>query len=133
MAPLDPSPPLFEGIDPIGRRVVARLRRWDGHVRDKHPEVVDHHPAVRAAIEAPTFVTRDADHPERENFYRFGTLPGVDRHCLQVCVEFGPGDVSGNRSDGEVITAYPTRKLKRREVRIWPSSTIPAPSVPPGP
>lgn len=128
MAPLDPSPPIFEGVDPVGRRVVARSRRRDGHVRDKHSEVVHHRAAVREAIETPTFVARDADHPERENFHRFGALPGFDRHHPKVCVEDGPTDSAGNRSDGEIITAYPTPKLKRREIRIWPSSTTPEPS-----
>lgn len=110
-------------LDPVGRRVVARSRRWHGHVRDKHPEVVDHPTAARLTIESPAFVARDADHPERQNFSRFGALPGFDRHYLKVCVEYrpiDPRDPLGNRIDGEVITAYPTGKLKRREVRIWP-------------
>ncbi len=101
--------------DRWGRSVLGRRQRWEGHVRPRHAELDDHFDAVRATIEEPEVVTFDATYPDRENFYRFGALPGHDRLYLKVCVGYGETGVSAT-----LITAYPTGIIGRGEAQKWP-------------
>jgi hypothetical protein len=113
-----PSDALFSCVDPKGRLIAARRRRWEEHVRARHPEIAPHVAAVRATIEAPEFIVSDFDNPDGLNYYRFGVLPPPYDHLyLKVVVSFHAID---SAVIGDVITAYPTGKIARGEVQQWP-------------
>ena len=73
---------------------------------------------VRAAVEAPEFVDRDATHPRREIFYR---QTETDRWRTRVVVTFLPAPPQGTWA-GEVITAHRIGVQRRnpKEQRLWP-------------
>ncbi len=71
---------------------------------------------VRAAIEHPTLIARDAVHPRRENHYlRTVAEPG----WLTVVVNYRPIPPQGTWF-GEIITAYPVRRPEPEEKPLWP-------------
>lgn len=71
---------------------------------------------VRLAVERPDFVTIDLARPRRECHYRrFGS----GRLMLKVVVGYEPVLPPGTWA-GQVITAYPTRHVPRKERPIWP-------------
>ncbi len=111
----DPTNVVLNCFDPWHRLVLAQRRRWEGHVEARHPEVDEHFAAVRLAVKAPDIVTFDATHAARENFYRFGALPGHDRLYLKVCVGYDPTNTVGG-----IITVYPTGTIGRGERQKWP-------------
>lgn len=113
-----PSDTLFSCADPLGRPIAARRRRWEEHIRARHPEIAPHGEAVRATLEAPDFIVADFDNPDGLNYYRLAVLPSpYDRLYLKVVVSF---DRVGSTVIGDVITAYPTGQIARGEVQRWP-------------
>jgi len=62
---------------------------------------------------------QDKTHRNRLNYYRHGALPPpYQRLFLKVCVDFFPNGLTGIL--GEVITAYPTRRIDPKEAQQWP-------------
>lgn len=121
MDPNHPEDIVLHCFDPVGREVIARLGRWEDHIERRHPEIDEHFDAVQQTIESPELITIDPIDARRENFYRRGALPApYDRIYLKVCVAYGPGNVLGTFQVGEVITAYPTRKIGRGEAQREP-------------
>ncbi len=115
---IDPSDTVVSCVDPLGRPIAARRRRWEEHVRTRHPEIAPHAEAVRATLTAPDFIVSDFDNPDGLNYYRFGALPApYDRLYLKVVVTFRQAK---STVFGDVITAYPTGKIARGEVQQWP-------------
>ena len=104
--------------DPLAHLIVAQRRRWDEHIRNRHPEVADQVEAIRATLEIPDYIVSDVDNPDGLNYYRFGVLPPpYHRLYVKVVVSF---QQIGSNVVGEVITAYPTRRIARGEVQRWP-------------
>ncbi len=117
----DPDEIILHCFDPLGREVVARRGQWEGHIESRHPEIDKHFDSVRRVIESPELITIDAINSNRENFYCRGTLPApYDRLLLKICVAYGPGNFLGTYQIGEMITAYPTKRIGRGEASRWP-------------
>jgi hypothetical protein len=113
-----PTEIVFSGADPLGRRVVARRDRWEENLRVRHPEVALYEAAVRLTLEAPDYIVSDVDDLDGLNYYRFGVLPSpYDRLYLKVVVTFYRSE---STVIGQVITAYPTGRIARGEVKQWP-------------
>ena len=88
--------------------------QWIGHIPAQRPGLAPYANAVERALTDPTFVRFDADHADRECFYRMGALPApLDRLSLKVVVAFAA-------AGGTVLTVYPTDRLKRGEAPRWP-------------
>lgn len=83
-----------------------------------HPELWGQLDSVEQTLRAPSVITADAHHANRECFYLQGSLPGKSREYLKVVVEF-----EDDRSDGKIITAYSDTRLPsvEEEARIWPT------------
>ncbi|MGH2613968.1 MAG: hypothetical protein ACRDJC_01915 [Thermomicrobiales bacterium] len=106
-----PSVTVFSCVDSLDRPIAARQRRWEEHIRARHPEVAPRVAAVRATLEAPDFSVSDFDNPDGLNYDRFGALPSpYDRLYLKVVVIFHR---TGFNVMGDVITAYPTGTIAR--------------------
>ncbi|MBA3642877.1 MAG: hypothetical protein H0W59_02270 [Chloroflexia bacterium] len=116
-----PNAVVLHCFDPLGREVVARLGQWKGHIEGRHPEVDEHFDSVQRAIERPEQITIDAINSNRENYYCRGALPApYDRLFLKICVAYRPGNSLETYQTGEVITAYPTKRIGRGEAPRWP-------------
>ena len=115
-----PGTAVLACIDPFSRVVVARRDWWIAHVLDRHPEVDGHEGAVQRTIEWPDVVTRDAEYPNGVNYYRMDALPGYAGKYLKVAVGYDPDNSVGVVAVGEVVTAYPTRRVKKGEQHLWP-------------
>ena len=125
MEPLDPHDPhdaqqiIFHTFDYAHREVLARFGRWILHIEARHPEVDEHFDAVERVLADPYRVTQDATYHNRLNYYRPSVLPApYDRLYLKVCVVFYRIGQTG--MIGEVVTAYPTTRIRRGEVQQWP-------------
>ncbi|MGH8574830.1 MAG: hypothetical protein ACREX8_20035 [Gammaproteobacteria bacterium] len=113
-----PSDFVFTCADPLDRPIAARQRRWEDHIRARHPEIAPRIEAVRATLEAPDFIVSDFDNPDGLNYYRLAVLPSpYDRLYLKVVVSCRR---IGSSVIGDVITAYPTGQIARGEVHRWP-------------
>jgi hypothetical protein len=55
-------------VDPLNRPIAAQTRRWDEHMRVRHPELASHAGAVRATLEAPDFIVSDFNNPDGLNY-----------------------------------------------------------------
>lgn len=95
--------------DQFGREVVLTEAAWL-HILRRRPGMAGYESRIQAAVATPEVATWDAEHDDRENYYR----RAPDRLCLKVCVMYDP---DGN---GTVITAYQTHRVKRGERRRWP-------------
>lgn len=119
--PFDFSDPVVFCFDQWRRRVIAREHRWHSHVVAEHPELRDGHGEVETSIRTPEFVNLDATRPNTEVFYR--TIepphPYAGYYC-KVVVRYGPGNMAGGVTDGEVVTAFVTNKVRKGEQRKWP-------------
>lgn len=119
--PPDSSDPVVDCFDRWSRRVIAREHRWDSHIVAEHPEMLDDYGEVEATIRNPEFVNFDATRPQTDVFYR--TIepphPYAGYYC-KVVVRYGPGNVAGTITDGEVVTAFVTNKVRKGEQHKWP-------------
>jgi hypothetical protein len=103
---------IWQTADRDGRTVTLTKAGW-AHILGKRQDMAGREADVRAAVEAPDVMNRDADHADRETHYRLGS----DGLYVKVCVAYD------GRGAGIVITAYPTHRIKRREQPRWPSVT----------
>lgn len=101
--------------DRLGREVVL-TEAGLAHILAKHGDLVGRLDDIRATIEAPDFVNRDARHAYRENHYR-RPAPGEPR--IKVVVHYRPLPPQGTWR-GEVITAHQARQIGAREEQLWP-------------
>jgi hypothetical protein len=106
---------IWRTSDRLGREVICTTDSHN-HILGKHDVMADRLDAIRPAIEQPSYITRDADYPHRENYYR-RTPSG--RRFIKVVVEYRPVPPQGTWTS-EVITAYLSRKIKRKEAQLWP-------------
>jgi hypothetical protein len=100
--------------DRWGRTVQLATTDWD-HVIDRDPELVTERAQILATISFPDIVTQDADHGDRENFYRVieWSIVGKPRRYLKVCVQY-------EASGGKIVTAVRSPRIKRAETQRWP-------------
>lgn len=68
---------------------------------------------VLLTLTNPDKIFSDKKHNNRECYYRTG-VPLDENLMLKLVVEFDTNDV------GTLVTAYPTRRIPREEVKIWP-------------
>ena len=115
-----PGDVILACVDPYSRVVVIRRDWWVTHVLDRHPELDGHAEPVQRTIEQPDVVTRDAIYPNGTNFYRMDALPSHAGKYLKAVVGDDPNSFVGVVFVGEVVTAYPTRRVKRGEQQLWP-------------
>ena len=109
--------------DRWGREIVLTEESWYGHIIFEHPVMHGNDALVADAITAPHRVMYDAEHDDREAFYRLGRVPNAPRRLLhrylKVCVEFLPAG-AGGAVLGRVVTAYPSNQFKPGERQKWP-------------
>lgn len=106
---------IWRAWDRLNREVIFDTADRD-HILAEHDEMADRLHMIREAIEDPEFVNRDVQYRRRENYYRW--LPTEER-WLKVVVNFRPVPPQGTWA-GEVITAYPVKRPKAREERLYP-------------
>lgn len=87
---------------------------WYNHIVAGHAELHGHESAVAKALTNPYRVMHDADHEDRECFYRPRTVSGFPGFYLKVCVEFE------SEYSGLVITVFLTQNIRAVEVQRWP-------------
>ena len=101
--------------DRAGREVVLTGIRL-AHILHQHQDMVALLAEVRRAVEACDLVTRDIRYAHRECLYR---RFGGDRRWMKVVVHYRPVPPQGTWA-GEVITAFPARRVDPKEVPLWP-------------
>lgn len=109
---------MFRCVDRWGRAIVLTEATWTLHIVPDRAPLAGNESAVRRALVAPQLVMRDRTRADRELFYRRGVLPPPYDHLyLKVVVAFlGPGEA---RIGGRVVTAFPTRRTRRRAEQRW--------------
>lgn len=101
--------------DRFGRDVFL-TREGRSHIVMRHAVMADRLNEVRTAIEHPDRITRDIVRRHRENHYlRTTSEPG----WIKVVVQYRPVPPQGTW-EGDIITAYPVRRPKPKEERLWP-------------
>lgn len=96
---------LFTVKDPRGQEVRLTENCYQFHILLEHPELSDVN-QVAEAIESPDFIAQDAVEPQRLVYYR--TYQAHPQRWIKVVVE-----------QGEVVTAYKVRRLKKGETIRW--------------
>lgn len=104
---------MFECEDVHGRPVSASADWWPEHIVKRRPWMDGWEELIEITVAQPTAIYRDKKHENRECYYRTG-VPLDDTIMLKVVVEFDTKDV------GTLVTAFPTRRIPRQEVKIWP-------------
>lgn len=96
---------LFTVKDPFGQEVRLTENCHKFHILLEHPELSDVN-QIAEAIALPAFIAQDAVDPQRLAYYRpYQVQP---QRWIKVVVE-----------QGEVITAYRVRRLKKGETIRW--------------
>lgn len=101
--------------DRLNRDVIFESAARD-HILAEHDEMADPLQEIPEAIEDPDVVTRDIKYRRRENHY---TRPTDEKGAIEVVVSYRPTPPQGAWA-GEVITAYPVKRLKAGEERLYP-------------
>lgn len=83
-----------------GKTVFLRDEQWK-HIKYRHPEMANKLNEIEEAVRNPTAVIRHSDATTK--FYKFIKNK---RKYIMVAVRF-------KNSEGFIITAYPTKKIKR--------------------
>ena len=96
---------LFIVKDPLGQEVRLTENCYKFHILLEHPELSDVN-QIAEAIESPDFIAQDAVNPQRLVYYR--TYQAQPQRWIKVVVE-----------QGEVVTAYRVRRLKKGETIRW--------------
>ena len=96
---------LFTVKDPSGREVRLPEDCYKFHILLEHPELSDVN-QIAEAIESPDLMAQDAVDSQRLVYYR--TYQTQPQRWIKVVVE-----------QGEVITAYRVRRLKKGETIRW--------------
>ena len=96
---------LFTATDPLGREVRLTENCYTFHILLEHPELSDVD-QIAEAIKSPAFIAQDAVASQRLVYYR--TYQVQPQRWLKVVVE-----------QGEVVTAYRVRRLKKGETIQW--------------
>ncbi len=111
--------PLLQCEDRWGREILLSVETWFGHIIRRHGELLENLDSIEQAIVHADAIHRDVLREDRETFYRFGVLHEPYQHLyLKVIVEFVESE--DGVIIGRVVTAFPTRKIKPREVQRWP-------------
>ena len=96
---------VFTVKDPLGREVRLTENCYTSHILLEHPELSDVN-QIATTITSPTVIARDVVDPQRLVYYR--TYQAQPQRWLKVVVE-----------QGEIITAYRARRLKKGETIQW--------------
>ena len=90
---------------------------WNGHIVDEHPEMAGHQSAVSQTIRDPVYVYQSTRYANRRIHYRPFILPGpYHQYFLMVVIAY---DRRGNRTYGEIVTAFPTANTKEGDILRW--------------
>ena len=96
---------LFTVKNPLGQEVRLTENCYKFHILLEHPELSDVN-QIAEAIESPDFIAQDAVDVQRLVYYR--TYQAQPQRWIKVVVE-----------QGEVVTAYRVRRLKKGETIRW--------------
>ncbi len=96
---------LFTVKDPLGQEVRLTENCYQLHILLEHPELSDVN-QIAGAIESPDLIAQDAVELQRLVYYR--TYQAQPQRWVKVVVE-----------QGEVVTAYRVRRLKKGEKIRW--------------
>lgn len=99
-------------VDPKGRDVVLTAGAWKHILRPQnaggHPEMEPHLDEILQAVAEPTHTQPDRDDPGRTEYVREG---GPSKWTRVIVDYSGPKPLI---ADGEIVTAFPSRRLPRR-------------------
>ena len=96
---------VFTVKDPLGREVRLTENCYTSHILLEHPELSDVN-QIATTITSPAVIAQDVVDPQRLVYYR--TYQAQPQRWLKVVVE-----------QGEIITAYRARRLKKGETIQW--------------
>ena len=91
--------------DPLSQVVRLTENCYKFHILQAHPELTEC-AQISRAIASPDLIARDVIDPQRQVYYR--TYQTHPKRWLKVVVE-----------QGEVVTAYRVRRLKKGETVRW--------------
>lgn len=112
---------LLECVDRQQRAVVLTHDTWHKHVLPQRPMLEGLEHCIPLVLRDPFRVCRDANHPNRECFYRPRIIPYRPHLYLKVVVEYTLADPeAGSQSVGEVVTVIPVRRFTPGEQQLWP-------------
>ena len=110
----DRFPPITVIAEHFGVPVAFRRDVWEGHVAQRHPEVLPYFDHAISTIEEPEIIARDQRHPERVYFYRrWPEITDFPGKWLQVLVLLPEA-----ASKGIVLSAWAARRIGGKET-IW--------------
>lgn len=104
---------MFECEDVRGRIVSASDEWWTEHILKRRPWMDGWEELVEITLIHPEIIHSDKQHKTRECYYRTG-VPLDEALMLKVVVEFDKNNA------GTLVTAFPTSRIPRQEVKIWP-------------
>lgn len=96
---------LFTVKDPLGQEVRLTENCYNLHILLEHPDLSDAN-QIAEAIKSPDFIAQDAVDPQRMVYY--WTYQPQPQRWIKVVVE-----------QGEVVTAYRVRQMKKGEPIRW--------------
>jgi len=98
----------FKTNEPLNNRVVILTEhRWKEHILIYHYEMKDFLLEIQDCVEAPIFITRNEEDPNRENFLKI-INDGNSNVLIKTIVEFDYSDISNRGIIGNVITSFRT-------------------------
>ncbi|MFC1939129.1 hypothetical protein ACFLXO_00375 [Chloroflexota bacterium] len=104
----------FSCIDPNGIVISCSEQSWT-HLT-KHNEMIGQQGIIKAVLESPDFINRDANHKKWNNYYKLLVLPQIGSTYVRVTVQ-RPRLIGRKR--GYVITGHACNGEKKGEVRLW--------------
>ena len=101
----------YEGVE-----VICVREHWTSKIEGDHPELRDREGEAAAAIERPSLVLRDRDYHDRKHHI----ARARDGRYLKVVVAYR-SDPAGGEPMGNVVTAFPMRRLRSGDVMLYAS------------
>lgn len=100
----------FKAKSPLGYTVVCLDRQWR-YISQGHSIMQKNKEAIIEAIEEPEYIYKDKERPEKREIYYGNSSTATYRDSgLYTKVVINMPDEYN--SEGEVVTAWPTRKIK---------------------
>lgn len=97
---------MFEVGDPLNRLVVLRKKTWNIHIIPYHTEVYGREEFIKKVISDPSYIIKDKDYVNRENYFELCNLPNDGSlSIIKIVVQFDENNT------GDVVTAYANKSL----------------------
>lgn len=112
---------LLQCVDRQQRSVVLAHHIWHEHVLPRRPLLEGLEHCIPYVLKDPFRINRDANHPDRECFYRQRVIPYRPHLYLKVVVEFKePDPTDPSKRVGEIVTVIPVERIRPGEQQLWP-------------